>query len=204
VNQQPSSPSPAAAVTVYFDYASPWSYVAEETASQKLEGIKLDWVPIYIRGLPAFSKGMPYAQGKLSYLARDLMRVVEHEGLSWAQPAAFPIDAIHALRAAIVAKEASESSFRKFHKKAMLATWADQVDIADKVVISSMLRDSLGGNASDELVSSFTSDRVKLRLRKNTEEAVARGVFGLPTFFVGDEMFWGHDRMDYVARAVRR
>ena len=195
-----SAPAP---VTVYFDYASPWSFVAAETASRRLAGITLDWVPIYIRGLPAFSKGMPYSPGKLTYLARDLIRVVEHEGLTFAQPAAFPIDAIHALRAAIVAKEHSERAFAKFHKKVFLATWSEQVDIADKVVIASILRDSLGGDAPDELVGSFSQQRVKDQLRKNTDEAVKRGVFGLPTFFVGDEMFWGHDRMDYVSRAVR-
>lgn len=190
-------------VTVYFDYASPWSFVAAETAARKLPNVTLDWVPIYIRGLPAFSRGMPYSPGKLTYLARDLMRVVDHEGLTFAQPAAFPIDAIHALRAAIVAKEQSDGAFARFHKKVFLATWSEQVDIADKNVVASILREALGGDAPDEVVSSFGDQRVKDKLRKNTDDAVKRGVFGLPTFFVGDEMFWGHDRMDYVARAVR-
>ena len=65
-----------------------------------------------------------------------------------------------------------------------------------------MLRQA--GFDADAFQSLVNDPAVKEQLKKNTEEAVARGVFGAPTFFVGEEMFWGQDRLDFVAEALAR
>lgn len=187
-------------VTAYFDFASPWAYVAWELAPKRLAGVALDWQPIYLRGLETFAKGLPYTAAKLQYIMRDLVRVAEHEGVALRPPATFPIDGLSALRAAIVAKE--RGAFDRFASMVFRATWAEAKPTNDKDLVAGLLGEAVGIGA-DDAVAAMAEQRVKDALRDGTAAAQARGVFGVPTFVVGDELFWGHDRMDYVARAAR-
>jgi len=186
-------------VALYFDYASPWAYIAEELLPRKLPGITVTHHPIYLRGLETFSKGLPYTGAKLQYLARDLARVAEHEGVPLVPPASFPMDGLQALRAAYVAQDSG--AFDRFHRATFRAAWAERRDIGQKDVVARLLADAIGANEATA-VEAMTAPAIKDRLREATTQAEARGVFGTPTFFVGDEMFWGHDRFDYVARAA--
>jgi len=186
-------------IELYFDYASPWSYVTSELLPRKLPGVAVTYRPIYIRGLEAFAKGLPYTGAKLAYLARDLQRCADHEGVVLAAPASFPVDGLHMLRAAMVALEAG--AFDRFHRDMFRATWAEQRDTSDKAFVARKLATALG--SSEALAAeAMANPATKERLRADTAAAEARGVFGVPTFMVGDEMFWGHDRFDYVARAL--
>ncbi len=187
-------------VDFYFDYASPWAYVADELLARKLPGITVTYHPIYLRGLETFSKGLPYTAAKLQYQARDLTRVVAHEGVTMVPPMVFPIDGLQSLRAAFVARDSG--AFDRYHRAAFRAAWAEQRDISQKEVVARILAEAIGASESTAL-EAMSAPAIKDRLREETTKAEARGVFGTPTFFVGDEMFWGHDRFDYVARASR-
>lgn len=189
-------------VEMYFDYASPFSYIASELLERMLPGVTIIHRPIYLRGLEMFAKGPPYVGPKLSYLMVDLQRVAAHERVPLAPPAAFPIDGLQALRAAYVAQE--RGAFDRYHPLAFRATWAESRDIASKDVVVDLLARALDApsDARAELAAAIAAQPIKDKLRSETERAVARGVFGAPTFFVGEDMFWGHDRMDYVARAA--
>jgi 2-hydroxychromene-2-carboxylate isomerase len=189
-------------IETYFDYASPWAYLASELMPRKLPSLGAAVVhrPIYLRGLESFAKGVPYTAAKLTYLMRDLARCAEHEGVTLTTPPAFPIDGLHALRGAIVAQDSG--AFDRYHRTVFRAAWAEARDISKKEVVATILADALGSSEATA-VEAMSVPTVKERLRDATTAAEARGVFGVPTFFVGDEMFWGHDRFDYVARAVR-
>ena len=221
-------------VDAYFDYASPWSYLASEIAVSRLPGVELRWRPIYLRGLEMFATGVPYAGPKLAYSARDLTRCCEHEGVPFVPPVTFPVDGLHALRAAIVAEE--RGVFARYHELAFRAETAREVaDWGPEEVVCLPLYPQFSTTTTasslaswqraatqqgllcptrcirsypcqkgliDALVASFSAPNVKERLKADTAAAVERGVFGVPSFFVGDEMFWGHDRLDYVARAA--
>jgi 2-hydroxychromene-2-carboxylate isomerase len=180
-------------VEAYFDFASPWAYLAHAIAKQRLPGVAIAWKPIYLRGLETFAKGMPYTGSKLAYQMRDLQRCAEHEGVPLRPPATFPLDGLIALRGAIVAESDAyvDAIFR--------AAWTEARDISDKSVVAAIFAET-----TKEDISAIASQPVKDALRQGTEDAQNRGVFGVPTFFVGDEMFWGHDRLDYVARAAAR
>lgn len=188
-------------VQVHYDYASPWAFIASEIAARKLPGITLVWVPTYLRGLESFASGMPYNGGKLAYLARDISRVAEHEKVPLVPPPKFPIDGLAALRGAIVAEQ--RGAFERYHRAAFRAAWSEQRDVSDRAVVASLLAEAIG-TTSAEAEAAMSDLAVKTKLRENTESAAARGVFGVPTFFVGDEVFWGHDRMDYVLREAAR
>jgi len=190
-----------APVDAYFDYASPWSYLAFAIAERRLPNVTLRWRPIYLRGLEAFATGIPYTSAKLTYSARDLARCCEHEGVVINPPTSFPVDGLQSLRAAVVAEE--RGVFARYHEAAFHAVWRDQKDISNKDVVAALLAEAIGdGSTPADLVSTFAETSVKERLKRNTAEAIERGVFGVPAFFVGDELYWGHDRLDYVARAV--
>jgi 2-hydroxychromene-2-carboxylate isomerase len=113
------------------------------------------------------------------------------------------VDGLQALRAAYVAQE--RGAFDRYHPKAFRATWAESRDMANKDVVLDLLAEALGApsDARAELAAAIAAQPIKDKLRAETERAIARGVFGVPAFFVGDELFWGHDRLDYVARAAR-
>jgi 2-hydroxychromene-2-carboxylate isomerase len=191
----------ARAVVAYFDFASPWSYLAHAIAKQKLAGHTLDWRPIYLRGLETFSKGMPYSGPKLAYLARDMVRCAEHEGVDFQPPATFPLDGLASLRGAFVAKE--RGAFERYADAVFRAAWAEQRDIGDRALVAGILAEATKLEPAAALAA-LSAQPVKDALREATEEAQRRGVFGTPSFFVGDEMFWGHDRLDYVARAAAK
>jgi len=186
-------------VSVHFDYASPWAYIASEIAERKLPGVALTWVPTYLRGLESFAAGVPYSGAKLAYITQDLVRVSEHEKVKLQPPAIFPVDGLSLLRGALVAQD--RGVFDRYHRAAFRATWCEQRDVSNRSVAAALLAEAIGTTAAEAEVA-MSDGTVKTKLRENTEKAVARGVFGVPTFFVGDDMFWGHDRMDYVLRAA--
>jgi 2-hydroxychromene-2-carboxylate isomerase len=95
------------------------------------------------------------------------------------------------LQAALVAKDAGR--FREFHYPAYRARWAEAKDVADPAVVRELLA-SAGLGA--EALARAQSGELAARLAADTQAAVARGVFGVPTVFVGDEMFWGNDRFE--------
>ena len=186
-------------VELLYDYASPFAYIASETLAERLEGIEVDHVPIYIRGLEYFSKGVPFTAAKMKYIVDDLHRVARHHGVEIRVPSVFPVNGLYALRGALVAQDAGR--FDEYHRRLFRATWAEDANIGDRAVIIE-LASKLGLDAAD-FAQRLASDDVKQRLRANTERAVERGVFGVPSFFVDDELFWGQDRVDYVRRAAR-
>jgi 2-hydroxychromene-2-carboxylate isomerase len=187
-------------IELYFDYASPWAYLANELLPRKLPGLPVTYRPMYLRGLETFSKGLPYTNAKLAYLMRDIQRCAEYEGVPLAPPVSFPIDGLQALRGALVAQD--NGAFDRYHRDLFRGAWATGRDVNKREVVAAILAEALGSNEATAL-EALAAAPIKDRLREATLAAEARGIFGTPTFFVGDEMFWGHDRFDYVARAAQ-
>lgn len=90
---------------------------------------------------------------------------------------------------------------RSYHAATFRTAWAGSRDISKKESAASLLAEALGTTEAEAL-EAMSAPAIKDRLRDTTTAAVTRGVFGVPTFFVGDEMFWGHDRIAYAARAA--
>jgi len=92
------------------------------------------------------------------------------------------------------------TDFAQYVEAIFHAMWAEPRNLGEPAEIAAVLRQA--GFDADSFLALVNDPAVKEQLKKNTEEAVARGVFGAPTFFVGDEMFWGQDRLDFVAEAL--
>lgn len=178
----------------FFDLGSPYSYLA----STQLEGIErrtgatARLLPITLGGLrKTTGHQMPPPQ-QLKYMSEDTARWAKQYGVPMQIPANFPISAIKPLRACIAAgPEMRKVTHALFH-----AYWAEGQDISDPAVIERV--------AGPEVAAKIESQEVKDALRRNTDLALARGVFGVPTFFVGERSFWGNDRLHFVEAELRR
>ena len=105
-----------------------------------------------------------------------------------------------ALRAALVAKD--EGCFHEFHDPMYRSRWAEPVDPSGRDHVRALL--AAAGLDGDVALERAESTELVERLENDTDEAIARGVFGVPTMFVGDEMFWGNDRFELVRYFLQR
>lgn len=183
-------------VEFLFDYASPFSFLASASLGAKLPNVEIDYRPVYLRGMESFATGIPFSPAKLSYLIVDLRRCAAELGLELRVPTTFPVNGLYALRGAIAAQRAGR--FAAYHQAIFEATWQRGRDISQKESVAALATE-LG---LPEVAGALDDPSIKEELRTATEAATKRGVFGVPTFFVGAEMFWGHDRMHQVAKAA--
>jgi len=102
------------------------------------------------------------------------------------------------MRAALVAQDTGV--FERFHRAMWRAMWVDGANLGDNEVLGRAL--AAAGLDAPAILERTRDDAVKARLKANCDEALARGAFGMPTFFVGDEMFFGNDRLDFVDAAL--
>jgi 2-hydroxychromene-2-carboxylate isomerase len=185
-----------------FDYASPWTYLADCRVDEVLAGLPIEirYTPVYLRGFEMFRSGMPYIPLKLAYIVRDMQRCASFYGIPLKTPSNFPINGLYLLRATLSLEGRPE--FDDYRRAAYRATWVDDRNVSDSTVAIDIGVEL--GLDKEELSSGIASAPVKDRLKSNTERAVERGAFGVPTFFVGDEMFWGQDRLELVRHEVER
>jgi 2-hydroxychromene-2-carboxylate isomerase/ketosteroid isomerase-like protein len=182
-----------------FDYASPWVYLASALVPERFAGLDVTYVPTYLRAFESFKEGLPYAPAKLAYLLADFRRIAGHVGLEPKMPSAFPINGVHALRGAIAAQREGDATFHAYHRAMLAAVWEQDRDASSKEVVKVIAREAGAPGVAEAL----EDPSIKDVLRANGDRAIARGAFGVPTFFVGGEMFWGQDRMADAARAAR-
>lgn len=185
-------------IKMWFDFASNYSYLSamriEERARDR--GVGVAWRPFLLG--PVFkSIGMdtsPFVSQKLkgAYVWTDMERQCRKYGLGWTRPTTFPRRSILPARIATLAD--GQPWQAEFIRRVMQLNFVDDHDIEDPAALDKILK-SLGQDGSAVLAAAETDD-IKQKLRARTEEAQRRGVFGAPTFFVGDEMFWGNDRLD--------
>jgi 2-hydroxychromene-2-carboxylate isomerase len=185
-----------------FDYASPWTYIADCRVDQALAGLRVDiqYIPVYLRGFEMFRSGMPYTPAKLAYIARDMQRCASFHGIPLETPSHFPINGLHLLRATVALEGRPERD--TYRRAAYRATWVDDRNVSDPAVAIEIGAEL--GLGREEFSAAIAAPAVKDALKENTERAIAGGAFGVPTFFVGEEMFWGQDRLDFVRREVER
>jgi 2-hydroxychromene-2-carboxylate isomerase len=186
----------------FYDLASPYSYLASTQIEgiEKRTGATARLLPVTLGGIrKAVGTQMPPAQ-QLEYMVQDTARWAAKYGVKMQMPKAFPVSTIKALRACIAA-EALHGE-RKAMRALFDTYWAAGEDISDaKVLEASLKAAGLDGAA---LLARTDEQEVKDHLRRYTELALARGVFGVPTFFVGERSFWGNDRMEFVERELSR
>jgi 2-hydroxychromene-2-carboxylate isomerase len=195
---------PMTRLEFFFDYGSPYSYLADSQLPGLLArtGTELVCRPMLLGGVfkatgnrsPAFEP----VESKRHYGGVELRRWVEHYGVPFRRNPHFPIDTLRLMRTCVAAQRAGV--FEAFHRCVYPAFWAEGRNLGDPAVIAALLAET--GLEAEALLAAAALPEVKEELRATTEEAVGRGVFGAPSFFVGEEMFFGADRLPFVERAL--
>jgi 2-hydroxychromene-2-carboxylate isomerase len=187
----------------FFDLASPYSYLAATQVGDlgRRAGATVAWRPI---ALGAVFKAVGYEgpthipAAKQRYQLQDLSRWAAEYGVPWRWSSHFPSNTIKAMRLILVDDSRAEAvalaGFR--------AMWAEDRDLKDEAVLRAIA--ATGGLDPDAALAAIETPAIKDRLKANGEEAIARGVFGAPTSIVGDQLFWGNDRLSFVEAALRR
>jgi 2-hydroxychromene-2-carboxylate isomerase len=200
-------------VDFYFDFSSTNSYFAAFMLPEicARNDTRLNWMPTHFAALfrgTGFDVMAMTAQ-KARYLWRDHARYAELTGLPFKRPRRFPIKTAAALRTVVAAgraagtdEESREHARGAISQAIMRAYWERDDDISNPAVIAAIATDA--GFDGEALVAAADSASAREEVTAITDRAVARGVFGAPTFFVGDEMFWGKDRLDFVERWLKR
>jgi len=179
-------------IDFYFDVVSPYSYIASTLIDDILErnNAKLIWKPILLGGVFKAIEGV-IAPGlvpvKKPYLIKDLERLSNFYNIPFNMPSDFPIRTLLAMR---VLSSLPQEKIPQSARILFEAYWSDNKDIADPDIVSKLI--------NSDSVERSNIQEIKDILFQSTKDAVERGVFGAPTFFVGNEMFFGHDRINMI------
>lgn len=192
-------------VEFFFDFGSPTTYLAHTQlpAICAEHGANLVYRPILLGGLFQATKNaspvMVPAKGR--YMMIDLARFATRYGVPFKLNPHFPINTLQLMRMAVGVQEQHPERFMDFASAVFNALWVAGKNLGDPAVLSEVL--SAAGFAPPALLALAADEAVKAKLKANTEEAVRRGAFGAPTFYIGEQMYFGQDRLDFVAEALR-
>lgn len=191
---------------MWFDFASPYSYLAIERVQALAQdaGVRVDLRPFLLG--PIFQaqgwNDSPFRlfPGKGAYMMRDIARLADKYGVVYKRPRLFPRMSVLPARIALLGQD--EPWCRDFCVAVFRANFQHDEDIQSEDVVHGLLNGlSLDAAA---LIARAKSEAAKEALRRQVDRARDLGLFGAPTFFVGDEMFWGNDRLEDALDWARR
>ncbi len=185
-------------VEFYFDCGSPTAYLAftQLPGIAARTGATIVYQPMLLGAVfKATGNNTPAAvPAKGAYMGRDIARCARRFGVPYASNPHFPVNTLNAMRGAVAAQH--DGTLEPYLSAVFEALWVDGKDTSELETFCAVLRQA---RLEPERFGQRMQDQaIKDKLRADTEAAVARGVFGAPTFFVGDEMFFGQDRLDFV------
>ena len=188
-------------VDFYFDFASPWAYLAS-TRIERLcaeRGATFAWRPIdlaRVRALVERPDAPPPCAAQFAYAVADIQRWARRYGVTVAMPAQASTNP--ALCGCFLARDMGCEA--RYIHRVFQARWAESEALDDDAVLQAIAADC--AMEADTLRRAMAGEDTADRLEQTCRDAAERGVFGVPTIFVGDEMFWGNDRLDFVAEAL--
>ena len=194
----------SATVEFFFDVGSPASYLAWTQLPRLAAETKatVAWRPMLLGGVfKATGNASPVTvPAKGRWMNDDIARWAHRYGVPFAFNPHFPINTLTLMRGATGLQMRRPAELPRYLDVVERAMWEAPKDLGDPAVLAATL--AAAGFDADEFAALVADPEVKAKLIATTEEAVARGVFGAPTFFVGDAMFFGQDRLDFVREAL--
>lgn len=191
-------------IEFFFDFGSPTAYLAYTQLPRLAAdaGADLIWRPMLLGGVfKATGNASPAAlPAKSRWMNEDMARWARRYGVPLALNPYFPINTLTLMRGAVGVQLRQPADFSRYVDVIYRGMWVDAQNLGDLAHLAAVLRQA--GFDPEALMALVADPEVKARLVANTEEAVARGVFGAPTMFVGAQMFFGQDRLDFVREAI--
>lgn len=188
-------------IEYFFDILSPysylsWNWVRENINKLKEKEIVIEFIPVTLATIITHYKTLGPAQigPKRNYLFRDLLRYCKIHNIPFTTPKDLPFNSLYGLRLSL--KEVSgDFQFQVIDELFQLA-WARGLDAGNSdVIVEELAKKNL---PIEEMMEKISSREVREKLKKNVEYALSKGVFGVPSFHVDDELFWGNDSIKYL------
>ena len=191
-------------IDFYFDFGSPTAYVAYRRLQQLRSQYQcqINYRPVLLGGLfKATGNTSPVmVAAKAAYMMKqDLPRFVELYNVPFNNNPHFPINTLHLMRGAVALLE--QDQFDTYIETVFDASWVNGENMGDAETLANVLTNA--GLDAQHIIAATQDPEVKAALISHTEAAVARGCFGAPTMFIGDDMFFGQDRMQFIEMALQ-
>lgn len=193
------------AIDFYFDLGSAASYLAHKqlTKLKSAYDVDVNYVPMLLgavfKATGNIAPGLIPAKGKYM-LKHDIPRFVKRYNVEFKMNPFFPVNTLQLMRGCIAAQELGQ--FPEYVDGFFDAMWVQELNLADAAVVGNVLQELEMDAAS--FMALIQEDRIKNVLKENTENAIAKGVFGAPTLFIGDDMYFGQDRLDFIEEILSK
>jgi 2-hydroxychromene-2-carboxylate isomerase len=189
----------------FFDIGSAYSYLAAtqlDTLAARA-GVGVRYRPFLLGAVfKASGNAMPArVPAKARWMLGDLARWGAHYGVPIRVPSRFPLDTLRTQRALAAVEGLAPAALPAMAQALFRAYWVEDQDVSADAVIAAAAAHA--GSDADAVVAALGDQATKDRLRATTDEAVRRGAFGAPSLFVGDELFWGNDRLELLEAHLR-
>ena len=195
---------PTKTVDFWFDFGSPAAYLAwtQLPALAADTGAQVVMKPMLLGGVfqSTGNRAPITVPLKGSYLFKDMGRYARKYGVPLVMNPHFPINTITLMRVDVALTLRADPRLDAYRAAVFRAIWVDRQNMGEPATVAAVLAPA--GFEAAELVALAADPEVKETLKTWTQEAVDRGVFGAPTFFVAGDMFWGQDRLDFVRSAL--
>ena len=188
----------------YFDFISPYSFLAHKEI-KKIENknsLKINYKPILLGGLHNLHgiKAPAFIPAKAKHMIRDCKLIAEKNKIKFKFNSYFPIRSLNLMRGVLVAEE---DNFKSYYIDTIFnAIWQDGLNLNDETIIQKILK-NLNVNPKTFFLRSVSSS-IKHSLKKRTNEAYEKGIFGAPSFVSNDKIFWGQDRIEFALDEARK
>ena len=188
----------------YFDFVSPYSFLAHKEINkiEKKIGIKIKYKPILLGGLHNLHgiKAPAFIPAKAKHMIRDCKLIAERNNVRFKFNSYFPIRSLNLMRGVLVAEE---DNIKNYYIDTIFNTiWQDGINMNDDVIVHKILKNL---NVNPKTFSlRTTSSLIKDSLRKKTNEAYEKGIFGAPTFVSNNKIFWGQDRIEFAIKEASK
>tara|TARA_B100001540_G_scaffold311118_1_gene330062 strand:+ start:435 stop:1019 length:585 start_codon:yes stop_codon:yes gene_type:complete len=189
-------------VTFCFDFGSPYSYLAYNYLSPiKDAGAQIELKPVLLGGIFKATGNQPPAtvQKKGEYMFKDIQRWSKKLNVSFKMNPYFPILTVPHMRGAILAQK--KNILEDYMQSMFDSMWLKGLNLNDQEILTQVASES--GIDPNEFAEGISSDEVKNELKVNTQFAIDKGAFGVPTYFLEDEMFWGIDSIKFLLDALK-
>ena len=189
-------------VTFCFDFGSPYSYLAYNYLSPiKETGARIDLKPVLLGGIFKATGNQPPAtvQKKGEYMFKDIQRWSNKLDISFKMNPYFPILTVPHMRGAILAQK--KNILEEYMQSMFDSMWLKGLNLNDQEILTKVASES--GIDPNDFAEGISSDEIKDELRLNTQFAIDKGAFGVPTYFFENEMFWGIDSIKFLLESLK-
>ena len=189
-------------VTFCFDFGSPYSYLAYNYLSPiKEAGAQIDLKPVLLGGIFKATGNQPPAtvQKKGEYMFKDIQRWANKLDISFKMNPYFPILTVPHMRGAILAQK--KDILEDYMQSMFDSMWLKGLNLNDQEILTQVASES--GIDPNDFAEGISSDEIKDELRVNTQFAIDKGAFGVPTYFLENEMFWGIDSIKFLLESLK-